>query len=40
MKLKWSPLAADRIANFAKYISIDNPDAGRNFADTIFISML
>ena len=39
MKLKWSPLAADRLANFVKYISKDNPDAGRNFANTVFKSI-
>jgi plasmid stabilization system protein ParE len=39
MKLKWSSLAAKRLANFVKYISIDNPDTGRNFANTIFKSI-
>jgi addiction module RelE/StbE family toxin len=39
MKLKWSPLAADKLAIFVKYISKDNPEAGRNFANTIFKSI-
>ena len=39
MKLKWSPLAADRLSCFVKYISKDSPEAGRNFANTIFKSI-
>ena len=39
MKLKWSPLAGERLTDIVKYISKDNPDAGRNLADTVFKSI-
>ena len=36
MKIVWSPLAIDRAAEIAEYISSDNPAAAREWVDKIF----
>ncbi|MCI5123508.1 MAG: type II toxin-antitoxin system RelE/ParE family toxin [Candidatus Electrothrix sp. AR5] len=36
MKIIWSPLAVDRVAEIAQYISSDNPTAARNWIKTVF----
>lgn len=36
MKILWSPLAIDRVAEIAEYIAMDNPDAAENWVDTVF----
>ncbi len=36
MKLRWSPLAIDRVSEIARYIARDNPDAARKWAASIF----
>ena len=36
MKIIWSPLAVDRAAEIAEYISRDNPTAAKKWVDTVF----
>jgi toxin ParE1/3/4 len=36
MRIIWSPLAVDRVAEIAGYIAMDNPDAAGDWVDTIF----
>jgi plasmid stabilization system protein ParE len=36
MKILWSPLAIDRVAEIAEYIAMDNPGAAENWVDTVF----
>lgn len=36
MKIIWSPLAIDRVAEVASYIAKDKPIAAENWVDTIF----
>ena len=36
MKIIWSPLALDRIAEISQYISKDSPAAARKWIDTVF----
>lgn len=36
MKILWSPLAIDRVAEIAEYIAMDNPDSAENWVDTVF----
>jgi toxin ParE1/3/4 len=36
MRVFWSPLAIDRASEIAGYIAVDNPDAARNWINTIF----
>jgi len=36
MKIIWSPLAIDRVAEVASYIAKDKPTAAGNWVDTIF----
>jgi addiction module RelE/StbE family toxin len=39
MKLKWSPLAVERLTDIVNFISEDKPTAARNFADKILNSV-
>ena len=36
MKIIWSPLAVERAAEIAEYISRDNPTAAKKWVDTVF----
>lgn len=36
MKLKWAPLAIDRITEIASYIAQDNPGAAEKWIDDVF----
>jgi len=36
MKTVWSPLAVDRAAEIAEYISLDNPTAAQGWVETVF----
>jgi toxin ParE1/3/4 len=36
MKIVWSPLAIDRASEIAGYIIQDNPDAAKNWINTVF----
>jgi toxin ParE1/3/4 len=36
MRLLWSPLAVERAAEIAEYISRDNPTAAKKWVDTVF----
>jgi addiction module RelE/StbE family toxin len=36
MRILWSPLAIDRLAEIAEYIAMDNPGAAENWVDTVF----
>jgi plasmid stabilization system protein ParE len=36
MKILWSPLAIDRVAEIAEYIAMDNPGSAENWVDTVF----
>lgn len=36
MKIVWSPLAVERAAEIAEYISRDNPTAAEKWIDTVF----
>lgn len=36
MKILWSPLAVDRVAEIAEYISQDSPVAAENWINTVF----
>jgi len=36
VKLRWSPLAIDRVSEIARYIARDNPDAARKWVVSIF----
>ena len=36
MRILWSPLAVERAAEIAEYISRDNPTAAKNWVDTVF----
>ena len=36
MKLYWSPLAIDRVAEIAQYIAQDNPPAARRWVESTF----
>jgi addiction module RelE/StbE family toxin len=36
MKIIWSPLAVERAAEIAEYISRDNPTAAEKWVDTVF----
>ena len=39
MKLKWSPLAVERLTDIVNFISEDKPTTARNFADKILNSV-
>jgi addiction module RelE/StbE family toxin len=39
MKIKWSPLSAEKLTDIVKYISEDNPNAARKLAASIFTSV-
>ncbi len=39
MKIIWSPLAVDQIAEIAEYIALDNPVAAEKWVDDIFNSV-
>jgi plasmid stabilization system protein ParE len=39
MKIKWSPLSAERLADIVNHISKENPDAARKTAENIFTSI-
>ncbi|MCK4559785.1 MAG: type II toxin-antitoxin system RelE/ParE family toxin [Calditrichia bacterium] len=39
MKLKWSPLALERLIEIVNYIAEDKPIASKNFAQSIFKSI-
>ncbi len=39
MKIIWSPLAIDRVAEIAGYIAKDKPTAAQNWTDTIFLKV-
>ncbi len=36
MRIIWSPLAVDRVAEIAVYIAMDNPDAAEKWVNTVF----
>ena len=36
MKLIWSPLAIDRVAEIAQYIALDSPNSAQKWVDSIF----
>ncbi|SEM44984.1 addiction module toxin, RelE/StbE family [Syntrophus gentianae] len=36
MRILWSPLAVDRVAEIAEYIAADNPSAAENWVNTVF----
>lgn len=36
MRIIWSPLAVERVAEIAGYIAMDNPDAAENWVNTVF----
>lgn len=36
MRILWSPLAMDRVAEIAEYIALDNPSAAENWVNTVF----
>lgn len=36
MRILWSPLAIDRVAEIAEYILADNPSAAENWVNTVF----
>jgi toxin ParE1/3/4 len=36
MRILWSVLAVDRVAEIAEYIAMDNPSAAENWVDTVF----
>jgi toxin ParE1/3/4 len=36
MKVSWSPLAIDRVAEIAEYIARDNSEAAKGWVDTVF----
>ncbi len=36
MKIIWSPLAIERVAEIARYIAQDNPTASRQWVESIF----
>jgi toxin ParE1/3/4 len=36
MRILWSPLALDRVAEIAEYIAVDNPGAAENWVNTVF----
>jgi len=36
MRIIWAPLAVERAAEIAEYISRDNPTAAKNWIDTVF----
>ena len=36
MKLKWSPLALERVKEIAQYIALDKPSAAENWVDGLF----
>lgn len=36
MRIVWSPLAIDRVAEIAEYIAMDNPGAAENWVNTVF----
>ncbi len=36
MRILWSPLAIDRVAEIAEYIAADNPGAAENWVNTVF----
>jgi toxin ParE1/3/4 len=36
MRIRWSPLAVERAAEIAEYISRDNPSAAKKWVDTVF----
>lgn len=36
MKVRWSPLALERIEDIAQYIAQDNPEAARRWVDALF----
>jgi len=36
MRIIWSPLAVEKAAEIAEYISRDNPTAAKNWVDTVF----
>ncbi|HME45239.1 MAG TPA: type II toxin-antitoxin system RelE/ParE family toxin [Syntrophorhabdales bacterium] len=36
MRILWSPLAVDRVAEIAEYISQDSPFAAENWINTVF----
>lgn len=36
MRILWSPLAIDRVAEIAEYIAMDNLGAAENWVDTVF----
>jgi addiction module RelE/StbE family toxin len=36
MRIRWSPLAVERAAEIAEYISRDNPTAAKKWVDTVF----
>jgi toxin ParE1/3/4 len=39
MRIIWSPLAVDRVAEIAEYIAMDNPDAAENWVNAVFRKM-
>ena len=36
MRIFWSPLALDRVAEIAEYIAVDNPGAAENWVNVVF----
>jgi plasmid stabilization system protein ParE len=36
MRIIWSPLAVDRVAEIAVYIAMDNPDAAEKWVNAVF----
>ena len=36
MKIIWSPLAIDRVAEIAQYIALDSPNSAQKWVDLIF----
>ncbi|MCC5793196.1 MAG: type II toxin-antitoxin system RelE/ParE family toxin [Chromatiales bacterium] len=39
MKVEWSPLALDRVADIARYIAKDNPGAAERWVNELFDSV-
>jgi len=36
MRILWSPLAIDRVAEITEYIAMDSPGAAENWVNTVF----
>jgi len=39
MRIVWSPLAVDRVAEIAEYIAQDNPDAAARWVESTFAAV-